>query len=109
MNTNAENTMVKESVRQSLMKQLHDKGADVSHFVDLVNDYMALWAVKDKLVADIDGRGITYVDVSSVGVKMTKNNPSVKELIMVNKQMLMVLKELGLTTDNCLSLDSEEL
>lgn len=40
-----------------------------------------------------------YEDYSSVGIKMMKNNPSVKELTGVNRQMLIILRELGLSTD----------
>ncbi len=89
-----------KEVRESLLAQLEAQGASNEHFVDLIKDYMSLWKIKNKLVRDINKRGVTYKDVSSVGVEMQKNNPSVKELVMVNRQMLSILEKLGLSTEN---------
>ena len=93
----------RQSIEYSLMEQLATMGANQSHFSDLVNDYMGMWDVKNALFDDIKLRGVTYKDLSSVGISMQKNNPSVKELVTVNKQMLSVLKELGLSTANARS------
>lgn len=87
----------RKEVFESLMQQLAQKGGSVECFEDMVARYMQYWDIEKKLLADIRKRGITYEDVSSVGVKMMKNNPSVKEAVMVNRQMLMILKELGLS------------
>ncbi|MEG1106510.1 MAG: P27 family phage terminase small subunit [Eubacterium sp.] len=94
---------MKENVKESLVKQLVEKGADIECFIDLIEDYMGLWEVKNKLKDDIEIRGVMYEDYSSVGVKMQKNNPSVKELVGVNRQMLLILKELGINTAGCAS------
>lgn len=88
-----------KSIREALEEQLAIKGAEQECYMDLVKDYMSLWRVKNSLVSDIRKRGVVYEDLSSVGVKMQKNNPSVKDLVTVNRQMLSILKELGLTTD----------
>ena len=90
--------MKKTEIAESLHKQLRDKGADLSHFCDLIDDYVLLWETKNALAKDIKKRGVTYVDLSSVGVEMQKNNPAVKEIVMVNRQMMSILKELGITT-----------
>lgn len=92
--------MTQKEVRQSLIAQLVSNHANTAHFEDLVNDYMSLWQIKKKLIADIKKRGVMYTDNSSVGVPMKKNNPSTKELVMVNRQMLAILKDLNLTTEN---------
>lgn len=91
--------MTKTDIETSLLKQLASKGAEVSHFTDMIGDYVSLWKVKNKLISDINKRGVTFKDFSSVGIEMMKNNPSVKELVGVNRQMLMILRELGLNTD----------
>lgn len=103
--------MKKDDIRNSLMEQLANKGANVSHFEDLINDYIEFWKTKNALQKDIAKRGVMYEDLSSVGVKMQKNNPSVKELVMVNRQMLQILKDLGLNTDNvgCGNEDEDDL
>ena len=101
--------MKREDIKDSLTKQLISKGAMVSHFEDLVNDYLAFWDTKNKLQKDISDRGVVYEDLSSVGVKMQKNNTSVNELVKVNRQMLSILKDLGLETSNVQTDDDEEM
>lgn len=98
-----------KSIRESLEQQLALKGAGLDCFTDMIKDYMHLWKIKNKLLADIRTRGIVYKDLSSTGVPMQKNNPSVKELVGVNRQMLSILKELGLTTDNAGSGEPDDL
>ncbi len=99
----------RKKIADSLIEQLELLGAVKEHYADMIKDYMGLWDVKTALIKDIKTRGVTYMDVSSVGVKMQKNNPSVKELVMVNRQMLCILKELGLTTANIVGGDEDEL
>lgn len=96
----AKKKVQREKVHASLLEQLAFKNAETECFSDLALDYMSLWDTKNALIADIRKRGVMFKDVSSVGVEMMKNNPSVKELVMVNRQMLMLLKELGLSTAN---------
>lgn len=86
-------------IEDSLKKQLEVKGADAAHFHDQISDYMHLYDVKEMLIKDIDLRGVSYETLSAAGVKIIKQNQSVKDLIATNKQMLNILKELGLTTD----------
>lgn len=92
--------MTEKKIKESLLKQLEAQGASVDHFIDLINDYLSLWTVKNDLNKDIKKRGVMFVDNSSVGIKMQKNNPSVKELVMVNRQMLAILKDLDINTSN---------
>ena len=94
--------MKRKEVREDLIQQLSAKKANTKYFEDMVNDYMRLWDTKQKLAADIRKRGVVYTDKSSVGVEMLKNNPSVKELVNVNRQMLSILGTLSLTTENVL-------
>ncbi len=101
--------MERKKVHESLTKQLESKSANLDHFADLVNDYMNFWDVKNALSEDIKTRGVMYKDKSSVGVSMQKNNPSTKELVMVNRQMLSILKELGLSTENAAMSEEDEL
>lgn len=98
----------RDKVLNSLLEQLAIKGASVDCFEDLIQDYMSLWDTKNALIADISIRGVMFKDKSSVGIEMMKNNPSVKELVMVNKQMLMLLKELGLSTENAAGGDPDD-
>lgn len=89
----------KKKIKESLIKQLETKGADAAHFYDQIDDYMHLYDVKKQLIADIKKRGVSYETLSASGVKIVKQNQSVKDLIATNKQMLNILEKLGLTTD----------
>lgn len=105
----AKNKGDQTKIEDSLLEQLALLGAMKEHYIDLIRDYMGLWEVKTALLSDIKSRGVTYNDYSSAGVMMQKNNPSVKELVMVNKQMLSLLKELGLSTSNIRDGEVDEL
>ena len=48
---------------------------------------------------DIKTRGVSYETLSASGVPIMKQNQSIKDLVAVEKQMLSILKEMGLTTD----------
>lgn len=87
----------KKDIENSLTGVLQRSGHEEEFYLDLVNDYMKLWDIKNKLLADISKRGVVYKDKSSTGVEMQKNNPSTKELMLVNRQMLQILEKLGLT------------
>lgn len=96
-------------IRESLYTQLQAKEADVPHFVDLIEEYMEFWRIEKKLEADIKKRGIHYEEKMSTGVSKTVNNPSVKDKVAVSKQKQAILEKLGITTDNNISADGDEL
>lgn len=89
----------RKALLESLEVQLAEIGADVTHFRDLLSDYADLADVKNKLIRDIKQRGVVYTEVSQNGVETQKNNPSVRDLTAVNRQMLVILRELGIKTD----------
>ena len=89
----------KQKIKDSLIKQLQVKGAKVAHFENLIDDYLFMFDTKNKLQKDIKKRGVSYETYSANGFKITKQNQSVKDLVAVEKQMIALLKELGLTTD----------
>ncbi len=91
----------KSNIKKELIKQLSLKRANIDPFLSLVDDYLDLWSIKNELIKDIKSNGSVLKDLDSTGHGCRgKNNPSVKELVGVNKQMLSILKELGLSTAN---------
>lgn len=90
--------MTKKALKESLIEQLVLMGADIEVFTDLIDKYMRFWDIAKALEQDIKKRGVTYTDKSSVGVEMQKNNPSIKELVAVNRQMLIILQQLNIKT-----------
>ena len=99
----------KNDILDSLRSQLKKKNADISVFNDLIDDYMSLYGIKKKLVADIRKRGVSYEAESASGkAKIIKQNQSVKDLVAVNKQMLLILDKLGLTTEKTIKEDADD-
>lgn len=86
-------------IKASLIKQLEVKKANVPHFNDLICDYMVLYDTKKMLQKDIKNRGVSYETTSANGFTIIKQNQSVKDVVAVEKQMVSLLRELGLTTD----------
>ena len=97
--TTATKKPTKQKIKESLIKQLETKDANVPHFIDLIFDYLELYEVKKALQNDIKKRGVSYKTFSASGYEITKQNQSVKDLVAVEKQMQNMLKEMGLTTD----------
>lgn len=88
----------RKKIEDSILDQLKNRGSSLAHYADLIRDYMSFWDTKNALAKDIKTRGVMYQDVSAAGKLMWKNNPSIKEQVGVNRQMLSILKELKLTT-----------
>ena len=80
-------------------KQLAAKGADIDMFNDQINDYMTMWDLKEQLKDDIKEHGLRMKYLTANGGYAEKDNPSVKQLPLINKQMLMLLKQLDISTD----------
>lgn len=90
----------KEAIRADLMDQLERNGVHGKHFEDLVNDYMALWEIKNNLIADIQARGVVQRYQHSATQFGMKKNDSINELNRTNAQMLKILSELDLRPVN---------
>lgn len=100
---------IKQSdIKASLTKQLEDNGANIDHFSDLINDYIELWKIKNKLIRDIKKRGTFYESTSATGKTYEKENPSVKQLMVTNRQMLAILKDLKLSTDTVVGSEEDD-
>lgn len=95
----------KSKVKASLLEQLTLLQADKPVFLSLVDDYMKLWATKEKLLKDIETRGISFEDYSASGKRMMKQNPSTKEVVAVSSQMLKILEQLNISTTSLIAED----
>ena len=91
----------RKEIRKSLIQQLQNKGADIALFIDLIDDYMEMWELKETLIEDIRETGLRTSD--------GKDNASPKQLPIVNRQMLALLKTLGVTTDGIVGEDDDDL
>lgn len=85
-------------VRKSLSEQLKAKGADVTLYRAMIDDYMWFFQQERQMQADIKKRGRTYDAVSAAGKDYEKENPSVKNALLYSRQMVTILDALGLNT-----------
>ena len=86
----------KTDIKKDLVDQLERNGVYGSHYLDLINDYMAMWDIKNKLIADIKKRGVSAKYQNGENQWGYKKNDSIAELNKTNAQMLKILGELGL-------------
>ncbi|MFL0196994.1 P27 family phage terminase small subunit [Clostridium sp. WILCCON 0269] len=98
-----------KSIKESLIRQLIDNDADVEHYRSLVDDYVWYWKQEKAMQKDVKEKGCTYEATSAAGKKFEKENPSVKNAVLYNKQKLTILKELGLSIENVVSDEDDEL
>ena len=95
-------------IKKSLIMQLENKGANVEHFLGLIDDYIWYFNEEKAMQKDIKIRGHSYKTTSSTGYEIDKENPSVKNALMYNKQKLAILKQLELTTKNTINIKDED-
>ena len=88
-----------KAIRESLVYQIERRGNAAAHFYDLIDDYIALVGVKNKLEADIKTRGVTVDKVLGDGRVVYTKNESVGELVKVNAQMVKLLEYLKIKPD----------
>lgn len=100
-------SITEKTVRESLIQQLEAKGADVAIYESLIRDYMFFWREMRSMQKDIKKRGRTYKSISAQGKEYEKENPSVKNAIMYNKQMLAILSAMGLDTKSIKNPDKD--
>lgn len=97
-----------KEVKDSLVKQLQAKGADVKLYRALIDDYMWFYQQFHQMQADIRKRGRTYMTVSAAGKDYEKNNPSVEDALKYSKQMVAILAALGLSTETVIPPDTDK-
>ena len=88
--------MTKKQVKDSLIRQLELQGKTQEFYISLVNDYMAMWDMKEKLIKDIRKRGLRYEVTNGNGIKSEKPNESVQNLHKTSASMLKIITELNL-------------
>jgi|SRR5690554_3753998 len=91
--------MTKTEIKKDLVEQLERKGVYGRHYLDLINDYMALWEIKNQLIKDIRERGVSIPWQNGPNQRGHKKNDSIAELNKTNAQMLKILNELGLKAE----------
>lgn len=82
---------LRKQIEKDLNKQLKANGKTVNYHKDLVQDYLALWDLKNELLDDIKTTGI-----SVKGMHGPKSNPSIGDMHKTNDRMIKILEALNL-------------
>ena len=97
-----------KDIQESLIEQLRKNGNDSKFFVDLVKDYMSLWVIKNKLIDDIEERGVVCKYQNGETQWGYKRNDSVGELNKTSSQMLKILSQLKIQVKEVEQTDDDE-
>lgn len=85
----------KEQIKQDLIDQLERQGIYGQHYLDLINDYMELYEIKNKLLKDAKKNPYTEWRNSETSYGRKKND-SIDQAVKVNQQMLKILAFLNI-------------
>ena len=101
-------TKAYRTIRSSLVDQLERSGNDTSYFLDLVDDYMKMYIIKELANADIMENGTSVEWRNSETQYGRKKNDSVDQILKTNQQMIKLLDMLGIKPEAGLE-DDEDL
>ncbi len=98
-----------KSVKDSLLGQLRERGADIELNRGLIDDYVFYFQQEKKMQADVRKNGIVIDSVSSTGKSYKRENPSVKLAMLYNKQKLAILNKLELAPSTVIDPDDSDV
>ncbi len=86
----------RRAIERDLKAQLKRNGTTSKYYLDLVDDYMRLWDIKNSLFSDITERGVVTPYNNGGGQSGTKQNDSVFSVLKVSDRMTRILDNLGI-------------
>lgn len=98
----------RQSIKKDLLKQLNDNGVRGNHYVDLIEDYMSMWDIKNQLIDNIKEKGVSIRYQNGENQYGFKKNDSISELNRTNRQMLTILNDLGLKAADIKVVDNDD-
>lgn len=91
-----EQTKKYRDIKKDLLDQLKLQNKTGNHYLDLVEQYMTFYIIKDQLNADIEDKGIRYAITNGNGIEVERPNESVDRLLKLAPTMTRMLESLGL-------------
>jgi len=82
---------IRKRIEKDLMDQLKTNGTTGMHYINLVQDYLSFFDVKNQLIKDIENSGTRMLNKYG-----PKSNPAISDLHKTNMQMLKILTLLNL-------------
>lgn len=90
-------TKAYKTIKEDLLNQLERSGNLTEYYIDLVEDYMKMYIVKELANEDIESRGTSVEYNNGGGQKGWKKNDSVDQFLKTNQQMIKLLDMLGIS------------
>lgn len=106
---NARRERIRDAIKSDLEAQFSAKNLNGTHYQNLIEDYVSLYDIKNKLIDDIAARGVQVEYRNGETQYGTKRNESITELTRVNNQMLKILADLGLKAAEIEVIEDDEL
>jgi hypothetical protein len=85
-----------KEIREDLTQQLIAQGKHQSYYIDMIDQYVNYFAIKNKLLRDIKKEGIRIETTNGNGFKTSKVNESIDKAQRVTQLMLKILSDLEL-------------
>lgn len=105
----------KLDIENDIKSQLDKLSKFGKFYDDLVNEYIYLIDVREKLKSDIKKKGVRYTFVNGNGIEQEKPNESIANLIKIEQIMLKIINDLDINqpmikppSDNTKQLNSGE-
>ena len=98
----------RKKIEKDQIRQLEAMGLSNEFYGDIVSDYMRMWDIKNKLLDDIEERGVTVEYQHGGGQSGVKQNESVQNLLKVSDRMGKLLTTLGIKPDTVTNPDEDE-
>ncbi len=98
----------KKKVKDALTDYMRQRGMELAHIQDMVEDYMSLYDTKTQLLRDIKQRGAKVTVYMANGTGNLKTNDSLQDFLKVNSQMLKILDTLGMDPSKAKMLNGDE-
>lgn len=86
----------KVDIENDIKRQLDNLSKFGKFYDDLVNEYIYLITVREKLKTDIRKKGVRYTFTNGNGKEQEKPNESIANLIKVEQIMLKIVNDLGI-------------
>lgn len=99
---------LRKVIEKDLKDQLKSAGTTSKYYLDLVDDYMKLWDIKNNLFADIEDRGVVTPYSNGGGQYGTKQNDSVFSVLKVSDRMTKILDNLGIKPSVVATKDNDD-
>lgn len=106
-NKEIEKTTEYTKLRENLYRQLERRKALTPIYVDLIEDYMSFYVIKEKLKKDIYDRGVYITYNNGGGQSGETDNASIDKLLKVSNKMRDILKQLEINLDAVVEEDDE--